>query len=200
MALAAPSVVLVHGDVEAGEAERLDDVDGRGQLGVDDGTVVGIEAAEHEVHLCAGREAVADAHAQTGVLLRTEHLLDVAQPVVSARTALALEAQGADGQGEVVDDDEQVLAGDVLLVQPVADGVAAEVHERGGLEQHELAVLDGRVGHVAVAAVLKNSIGRLGKGVQYVVTYVVAGVFVFVAWIAQTDYQVFCHTYTKNPG
>ena len=52
---------------------------------------------------------------------------------VDGRSALA-HTQRAEGNGEVVDDHEQVFLRDAGLLEPVADGLAAEVHIGGRLQ------------------------------------------------------------------
>ena len=185
-------VKLVHGDVDAGQYKAPDDfhrgIDG-GLKNLHVGLVI---AAEHPVYLSAARIVVANAHAQTGIVLPDE-LLDVSQSVVPPVAATALEAELAQGQGHIVRNHEQAPLINVFLVEPIAHGVAAEVHERGGLEQDDFAALQAGFGHEAVSPVLKNDIGRLGKSVQYHESGVVAGSRVFSARIAQSTYQVFVH-------
>ena len=76
-------VKLVHRDVDAGQHEAADDVGGGVDGGLQRLQLVVVEAAEHPLHLHAVGKIVADAHAQTGILLSDE-LLDVAEAVVSA--------------------------------------------------------------------------------------------------------------------
>ena len=116
----------------------------------------------------------------------------MAQAVVARLAARGLQAQGAKGKRQIVHDDEHVFQGDVLLFHPVAHGVAGEVHIRGGLEQNKPLVLQAHFGHSPVAAVFKKDIGRLGQGVQYSETYVVARVGIFGSDVAQA-YNKECH-------
>ena len=107
--------------------------------------------------------------------------------------ATGLQAELSQGQRHIVADDEQPLLVDVLLVQPIAHGIAAEVHERGGLQQEHFPSLDRCLGHKAVAPVVKMNIGCLSKSIQYHKPCVVAGQFVFVTDITQANNQVFVH-------
>ena len=154
--------------------------------------LLGGEGTQHEVDLRAAREVVAQSDAQARIVLAYE-LLYVAQAVVRAGAAARLEAQGAQGQRQVVGDDEQAVLVDVLLVEPVAHGVAAQIHIGGGLEQEELASAHTALGHIAVAAVVENNIGRFCESVQYHIADVVAGGAVFGAGVAQTHNQIFVH-------
>ena len=144
------------------------------------------------LYLHAARKIVADAHAETGIVLSDE-LLDMSQPVVPAIGAVGLQAELSDGDGHLVGDDEQSLLVDILLAQPKAHGIAAEVHEGGGLEQEDFPALQGCLCQEAIALVGENNIGRLCEGVQYHVSSIVAGLGVLVARIAQSHNQVFIH-------
>ena len=188
--LTALFIILIHCDGDACQAEALGDVARSGELLLDDGFVLGAELTQHEVGLCATGKVVADAELQTGIAL-TDELGDVLQTVVTAVAALASQTQGAHGKREVVDDDEEVLGGDVLLLQPVAHGIAAEVHEGGGLEQRDLCVLHTHVGHEAVALVFPHGACRTGKGVYHAKSDVVACAVVLIARVTQADNQVF---------
>ena len=109
---------------------------------------------------------------------------------MTAAASLFAQTYLAQGQCQVIGHYQQVPGLDVLLVHPVADGVSAQVHESCGLEEHKLTVLDAHLGNKTVSPVLKNSIGRLCKGVQYHKSYVVAGILVFIARITQPHNQI----------
>ena len=57
----------------------------------------------------------------------------MAQAVVAAVAAARLQPELSEGQCHVVADDEQSRLVYPLLVEPIAHGVAREVHECGGL-------------------------------------------------------------------
>ena len=144
------------------------------------------------LYLHAVGEVVTDAHAQTGIVLSDE-LLDVSQAVVAAVGAVGLQAELPKGDCHFVGDDEQAFLVDILLAQPVADSIAAEVHEGGGLEQEYLPSFQGCLCQKAVALVGENNIGRLCEGVQYHVSSIVAGIGIFITGVSQSHNQVFVH-------
>ena len=183
---------MIHCDVYSGEDETLDNLHT-----TVDGGLEGLEfflgvTTEHPVDLHATREVVADTHTQTGIVL-TDELLDMSKAVMTAVGATGLQAELSQRQRHIVADNEQPLLVDVLLVQPITHGIAAEVHERGGLQQEHFPSLDRRLGHKAVAPVVKMNIGCLSKSIQYHKPCVVAGQFVFVTDITQANNQVFVH-------
>ena len=148
------------------------------------------ELAQHEIDLPPLREFVADADAETRPLLAFEQLGDILQAVVSAVAAGGAQAEGAEGEVDVVADDEDVVQLDAELLLPVADGVAAQVHICGRLEQVELAAFVAYERHVAVAAGLENDIGCLSPGIQYHKADVVSRGGVFGTDVAESDDQV----------
>ncbi len=101
------------------------------------------------------------------------------------------DADGAEGQGEVVHQDEDVGRLDVLLVFPVAHGVAAEVHICRGFEQCHQLVLEAEAGDVAVAFGGPGGAYRLGQGVGDAEADVVPGAGIFRADVAQSDNKIF---------
>ena len=186
-------IKLIHRDVYSGEDEALDDLHTQVDGGLESLQLfIGI-TAENPVNLHATGKVIADAHAQTGIVL-TNELLDMSKAVVTAVRTIGLQAELSQGQRHIVADDEQPRLVDVLLVQPIAHGIAAEVHERGGLQKEHFPSLDRRLGHKAIAPVVKmNIIGCLSKSIQYHKPCIVAGQFVFVTDITQANNQVFVH-------
>ena len=102
-----------------------------------------------------------------------------------AVAAFALDANGAEGQSQVVDYYKNILNRNVFLLFPIANGVSAEVHICGRFEQNELLVLHSHFSHIAVTLSGKRSIGCLGKGIQYSKSYVVASALIFATNVAQ---------------
>ena len=70
---------------------------------------------------------------------------------MSSVATLALESESAEGQSQIIDDDQYALDGDLLRAHPVAYGLATEVHIGGGLEDDELSILHSSHSYVAVA-------------------------------------------------
>ena len=84
-------------------------------------------------------------------------LADVGEAVMAAVAAGAPQAQRAKGEVDIVADDQQVVHREVQFLQPVTDGIAAEVHVGGGLEEVELPALVMDDGHVAVSSGFEGS-------------------------------------------
>ena len=105
--------------------------------------------------------------------------------------AIRLQAEGTEGQGEFVADDEQSLLVYLLLVEPISHGIAAEVHEGRRFQQENLAPLDGSLSHETITLILKMNIGRFSKSVQYHKSRVVSCTGVFIARVAKTTNQIF---------
>ena len=96
----------------------------------------------------------------------------------------ALEPELSQRQGHIVGDDQQPFLVDILLVKPVAHGIAAEIHEGGGLQQEHLPPTYRRLGHETIAAVVEDGTGGLGKGIENHKSCVVARSGVLAAGIA----------------
>ncbi len=101
---------MVHCDVDTRQYEAFDDlhtqVDGRLKLLH---VFLGV-FAQHPVYLSATWIIVADAHAQSGIVL-SDKLLDMSQSVVSAVASVGLQSESAERQGELIADDEQSASG-----------------------------------------------------------------------------------------
>lgn len=95
-------------------------------------------------------EVVADAEAETRIGLCAEHLGYVLETVVVGVVAGGLEANGAEGERDVVYDNKDALDVYPLLLLPVADGIAGEVHIGRGLYDGELGILDADAGHIGI--------------------------------------------------
>ena len=127
----------------------------------------GEETSQHEADLTAFAEIVADPYPYTRVVAALEQLFYVAEAVMPAVAAAQAHPDGAEREVDVVADHYEVLLRNLQLVHPVADGVSAQIHISGRLEQVEAAALDAQFGHVAVADSAELNIGRLSPGVQY---------------------------------
>ena len=106
---------------------------------------------------------------------------------MAAVAAVGLEAQAAEGQGDVVHHDEQSLSGDGFALQPVAHRVSAQVHVGVGFEYDQLCVLHPHTGHGTIACLREARLGRLHQRVDYAEADVVARAPVFLADVAQSD-------------
>jgi hypothetical protein len=108
-----------------------------------------LELPEHEVaqHFAGDGLGAPDADAQAGVLVRAERRLNAAQAIVSAGGALGAEPKRANGERNVIDDDEEVVGRrPERAVRVRLERVAAEVHERLRLEQAHSAPIQITVG------------------------------------------------------
>ena len=145
---------------------------------------------EHEIDLLSLGKIVAHADAEARPLAGLEELFDIAQSVVAAVAAVAAQADRTERKVDVVADDEQVVQGDLQFLEPVADGVAAEVHVGRGLEEMEFPALVMDDGLVAVSSGFENDIGCLGPGIQYHKADVVSRRSVLGTDVAEPDYQI----------
>ena len=183
-------IKLIHRNGDTCEAEALDNLACCGELFLDDCLILGAELAEHKVGLCTTGKVVADTKLQAGIVLPYE-LGDVLEAVVAAIATLGSESERAGRQREVIDHHEHILEGDILFLQPIAHGIAAEIHEGGGLEQRDLGILHTHVGYEAIALVFPCRISRFGQSIYHTESDVVARAVVFIARITQADNQVF---------
>src|SRR5688500_16272386 len=77
----------------------------------------------------------ANPETEAGVLLVTESLFDVLQPIVAARASLCTHAKCAEGDGQLVNDDQEIFFRYSEALHPVGDSLSAQVHVRGGFDQ-----------------------------------------------------------------
>ena len=135
-----PGVPVVGGAVRALPRPGLHGIGG----GIEDGVEVALlgvlEVAQDVLDGALRRRA--DADPQAGEVLRAHLADDRAQPVVAAGAAPLAEAQPPEGQGHVIDHDEQVRQGHALAGQHLAHGHAGEVHVGHGLDEDELVVAE----------------------------------------------------------
>ena len=100
------------------------------------------EFAKNIIHLLASSEAVADADADSGILLCSDHLVDVGQAVVTARASVLAQTQCSERDIQVVRNHDQILYGNLELVHPVTHCLSAEVHVSGRFQEMELPALE----------------------------------------------------------
>lgn len=185
------AVESVHRALQPRRAERKDGLGGRSDSPGQRRPLVGRPFAEHVVYLKAFGKVAPDTEAKPRIVAVAEQLGDAFEPVVSAVAAFGPDADRAERQRDVVDDDQQVLLRDLFGFQPVADRLAAQVHVGRRLQQHERPSLVPELGDRAVAARCKDG-ARLGcQCVGHFESYVMPGFGVLGADIAQPDDQVF---------
>ena len=110
---------------------------------------------------------------------------------MSAVGAFLAHADGAHGQGDVVVDDEEVLDGNLLLIEPVFHRLAAEVHIGGGLDHHEGLASVFHLRHLGQAAGGESSLKVLGQAVGDAKASVMPGIFIFGTDVSKTGDEVF---------
>lgn len=126
------AVQLVHGHLDTGETEGFDGGGGNfGALG-DKFFLLRGELAKDVIHLLTGKEVVAYAKTEAGILLGAEYLGYVLQTVVTSIAAAGFHSHLAEGQGDVIHTDEEMGELNLLLLHPVANGITAQVHECAG--------------------------------------------------------------------
>ena len=103
----------------------------------------------------------------------------------------ALDPDSTQRKRQIIHQNQDMVEVDALLVFPVPDCIAAEIHKCGRLKKHNLLVLDPPAANVAIPLGGKRNIGRLSEGVQYHKSDVVPGISVFVAYITQPYNKVF---------
>ncbi len=110
-------------------------MDGVVQGGVQGFAVRRGEGGEDPVgQVVVGMGLLAHADLHPGELVRAGEINDVLHAVVAAVAALAADPQPPGIQVDVVEEDQGALRGQVIKRHGLLDGLAAEVHERGGLE------------------------------------------------------------------
>ena len=181
------SIVEIHGAINTLEGITFDRftgaLEGFGHLL----EIFGFKFPEDEIHLSAFWEIVADTEAQSCILLRTEDLRDVFQPIVSGFAARGLEAQLSKGQCEIIDDNQGLLNGNFLLVHPIANSIARKIHVCRWLEQDEGLVLEPKRGDKSVSFVFPSGTGFRCQIVDHAETDVVTRAFIFLSDIAESD-------------
>src|SRR5690606_10183387 len=154
---------------------------------------------QHVLTLAPTGKIIADAEAQPGVFLGADERIDAGQPIVAAGATLGPDADGAERQGQVVGDHQEAVHRNVLLVQPVAYRLAAEVHVRAGLDQHERAALVPELRAIAIAGRREDHPGHLGQRIEHLEADVVPCADIFRPGIAQAHDQVFHGAQRKRP-
>jgi hypothetical protein len=153
--------------------------------------LVGPEVTEDDVaqEVAGNWLGAADADAQSRVLLGAERRLHAAQAVVPARRALGAKTEGAEREGDVINNNEQVVGdGPEWTLRVRRERIAAQVHERVRLKKAnaaslQLAVRGARVGDAAPRGETPN----VGQVVDDPPADVVTRGLVFGTRIAEAD-------------
>src|SRR4051812_1432132 len=125
----------------------------------------------------------ANADPKAAELLGPELIDDRAQAVVSARPPVLAEAELAEGEGEVVGDDEEIAEWRVLAGKDLANGQTGVVHEGQRLDDREVETLEPahRDRRRVACPTLAGPAGTIGEAVEHHPADVVAGGFFFSA-------------------
>ncbi len=110
---------------------------------------------------------------------------------MAAIAATLTDAYLAERQSQIVANDEKMVERNFLLLHPVGHSLSAQIHVSGWLDENKSAAARFHLRAIGVTNLAKSSIGRLSQGIQYFKSYVVAGVGVFSADVAQPYNQIF---------
>ena len=114
-------------------------------------------------------------------------LKDGFDSIVAPCGAFFAKAKGAEGQGDVVVNDEHLFRRPLVKREDLLDGPAAQVHESLGFEQEDAAAGELREVALPFRTGLKYGTRGGGEAVQYHEPDVVAGVFILLAGIPEAD-------------
>ena len=106
------------------------------------GLVFRAEFPQYEIYLPSPAEVITYADPDTGIILRTEHLSNVCQSVMSTGTASLPQTQSTERQIQIVRNDYKVFYGDFRFVQPRGQ---RQLHEVTGSYSLTLITLPLRV-------------------------------------------------------
>ena len=158
--------------------------------------VLGLAGAQLLEHIvCHGHLAgrVADAGADTAKVAAAHLVDDGAQAVVTGMASAHLDAHVTGGNVKLVVDDEQLLGLDLVLAAELGYGATRGIHIRLRLDQHDLALAALFLGIVDVderdlgAGLVfpVRDAGLTGQLVDRLKAGVVAGLGIFLAWVAK---------------
>lgn len=185
-------IKLIHGLLQAGSGEREHHFHG----GVDGGLdgvfhFLPFKSPENVFDLIALREIVSHAETKAGEIGMPQCFDDVAESVVGAAAAFGAHAEGSRRKVDVIANHEDVFRRDVLVLHPVADCFAAEIHISRGKRQYEGAAFVPAFGNVGVAVGAKSDPQFFGDGINHFKTNVVPCAGIFVLRVAQTENDEF---------
>lgn len=184
------SVELIHGGLEVtgdhGENGVTCPIDGR----LNSADLLVGEGGKDVLDLFTLWKLVANADSKARELGRAEPLSDVGEAVVAATAAAGSEAEGADGEVEVVHHNEELLGGQVGLLQEGRDGVPAPIHVgEGKCESNLLLVVRGPT-EEGIQFMFERHVEPFSQCIDDLIPDVVTGPFVFSAWIAEPDNEM----------
>ena len=185
-------VELVHGVLDARRGERKHHLHGLVDGGLDGSLhLIGGEFAQDVLNLVSLGEVVADAEAEAWEVGVAEGFDDVVEAVMGTAAAFGAHPEPSGRQVDVVADDEDVLLRHALVIHPIADGFAAEVHISGGHGQNERTSFVLPFGDVGVPVGAEGHRQFLRQCVHHLETDVVACAGILVLSVSETEYDEF---------
>jgi len=152
-----------------------------------------IPSAQHVVYLPSFGIFRSDPKAKPGIAGGSQNILDILKAIVTPVAPFCLQPKRAEGQVQVVRDDQQVLQRDLFPVQPVANRLAAPIHVGARLEAKQRPPLDPEGPDIAQAAGFEGAFFLPGHVVQDLKPNIVPGPCVLVPYVAQPGDQEFFH-------
>ena len=132
-------VELIQGGIHAVGVRKFERIGGAGDGFGNGWHLVVLKHSENMV-VQGGVAGTADPDAEAWDFFGAEVDENGVEAIVAAGGAGFTEADRAEREGGVIEDDQDLLAGDFIIFGEIADGFAAEVHE--GLWLHERAAAD----------------------------------------------------------
>ncbi len=136
------------------------------------------------------RLAAADAHLQPGEGVRVQVLDDGFDAVVSSRGTFLPESEGAERQGDIVINHQDVLRRPFVEGEDLLERPAAQVHEGLRLEEQRPVTRDLRQVALPLGDALECSPGLRRQPVQHHEAYIVAGILILAAGIPEPHDQL----------
>ena len=173
-------------------ARKLHGIESGGKHVFEKRFFVGGKFPEHVADHLAGF-AAADAELEAREDVGAEVLEDGLDAVMAAGGAFFAETKGAEREGDVVVDHQDLLGCPFVEGEDLVDGTAAQVHERLGFEQNRAGVRKFCEVALPLGSGLKCDAGCCGEAIEHHESHVVAGFFILSPGIAEADDQVEGH-------
>ncbi len=153
---------------------------------------------QHIVYLSATRESIAYPNPDAAVIRCAQDLVYVSQTVVSAVAPFLTHTYAANRESKIIADDYEILFLDVLLLQPVADSLAAEIHVSGWFQENQFAASVRDFSNASKTVRLEDRTGIFSKIVHNHEADVVASAGIFRTDVSKSCYEIFSCHFTIN--
>ena len=130
---------------------------------------------------------LADADFEAGESIGAKMFDEGFDAVMAAGAAFIAESEPSEREADIVIDDEAVLRFPFEVAEDFADGASAEVHEGLGFGEKDGGIRPFGDAGFPFGELLEVDAVTLRKEVEKHEADVVAGVFIFPAWVAETD-------------